>query len=61
MFEIERHFDGCVVFQPTSAFTARYVKSYRKGKYTFTTDYSYAKIFTDKTARKHADTLNERG
>jgi len=58
MFELEKHFDGYVIYRPTSMFTAVYVRSYRNGVYKYTTDYAYAKTFTESTARKHLKALN---
>lgn len=70
MFEIDNLNDGYVVKEPyhaireagepTRYYPTHYVMSYRKGVYKYTTDYTYAKRFTKATARKHADTLNER-
>lgn len=62
MFELEKLYDGYVVkeYRCPGTIVGYYVSDYRKGNYKFTTDHAYAKRFTENTARKHADTLNER-
>lgn len=37
-----------------------YVAGTNKGKYSFVTDYTYAKTFSEDTARKHMETLEGR-
>lgn len=45
---IEKVYDGYIVKAGN-----KYISDYRNGKYTYTTDYTYAKHYTLKTAKKH--------
>jgi len=61
MFELDRTYEYCTIREPQGNGRYIYVSGYRNGKYSFTTDYLYAKAYTEKTATMHKDTLNERG
>lgn len=59
MFEIEKHHNGYVVKGAGRFGRNIYVKTYtRNHEYIFTTDYLYAKKYTEGTAICHMNALN---
>lgn len=58
MYELEHTYCGYSIKKPNPhGKFYLYVSNYYKGKYKWTTDYTYAKYFSLKTATKHLNNL----